>query len=344
MQIKLNPAELKTKLNIVNNCLDSGIPHQILTGVLIKTCKNSIHLTTTNLEVVIKTKLMGNFEEDGEILVPCATLNSIISKLDSKECILETKDNKLIVRQGKLKFNIGLLDKEEFPKIKKINWIDIGKGKIKIIRNSLFASQEAISSGNQILYSLFFDKDKIIATDSTRLIISKINPLKESFLLPFPTALLLSNIFDEYKVFLSEEKDKVLFSNGETLLQSSLIDGEYVNYKNVIPKNKFKFSIKKTNLILLLERAMIIDIDLTEFIITKDKIIVKSNSKVSSYEEEIKSNFTGKELKIKFNPKYLLDFLNIYNDEIITLEVDGSEKPILIKGKEIIYLFLPMRV
>lgn len=343
MLLEFDINELKTKLSKNNQCVMTNVPHPVLKGVHIKALDNRILFTTTNLEVVIRSNVLGIIKEEGECIINCETLTAIINKLDNKKIILELKDNKVFIKQGKAKFKLSLLvDKNDFPKFEEKNWSKIGQFKSNEISKVLFSAEDAISSGDEKLYSLRFDNNKLITTDSVRMAIAKVNKVEKSFTLPFTTAIMLKEIFKTCEIFIGE--DKVLFKDKNIELESCLLDGGYINYKEVIPSNKYKLTVDRIKLINLLERARIIEFDTVILNIQKDKLIVNSTSDNSSYEEEIISNYTGETLKIKFNPKFLLDFLKIYQEKNIHLEIQDSSTPILIKGKDIIYIFLPMEV
>jgi DNA polymerase-3 subunit beta len=342
MKFKLNPENLTTALNKIN--LTSNSPIEILNGVKIKSNgKKELKLTVTNLDIIIDTTLNADIEQEGEIIVLLSTLKEIVSKLNKTDCSFEIIKNKLQIKQNKIKFNIDLFNHEEYPELKTKDWgKSIGSFDNKFLKDVSFASRNSISSGRVELYSIYFDKDKLVATDGFTLGIRKINKLNNSFLLSYPVAEMLQNISGEFDIFLSN--NQVKFSNKEFNIISSLIDGEYPDYKSIITKNSFNVVINKNNLIQALERTKISNSDSVNVLITKKNLKIKGESEKVFYEEELEIDFNNKELELRFNPNYLLNILQVLPDKKVTLEVENSDKPIIIKNKGMLYLFLGMEV
>jgi len=342
MQIKIDVSELKNKLDKCGYSIESSVPHAILHGLKIVPQDNKLILSTTNLELICITSIGAEIENGVDILVPFKLFSSIINKLKKGKCSLEVKENKLLIKQNKIKFNLDLMDIEEYPKFDEVEWNNIGKVNTKKLKNIIFSAEDSISSGNPIIYSIFFDKDRLVATDTIRVSATKIDKLKESFILPYSTSDILRNLSTEFKVFLSG--NRVRFTNKDVNIISKLIDGEYIDYKQFVKKNKYSIQMPKEELIEIIERSNISDNESIYFDITKDTLKVKNSSEVLQYEEEVKTNFSGKELQLRFNPKYLLDILNVLSYKEVKIEVEDSETPILIKSKDQVHIFLPMEV
>jgi len=155
------------------------------------------------------------------------------------------------------------------------------------------------------------------------------------------------------------EELKIAFGDNQIVFEmpgirfiSRLIEGQFPNYKQVIPQGcKSKIKVKTKDLLEATERASLLakeGANVIKLNISADKIIINSNSpEIGKIEEQINIELEGEESEIAFNSKYLLDVLKVIDVEEILLELTGSLSPGIIKpveGEDYIYLILPIRV
>ena len=157
---------------------------------------------------------------------------------------------------------------------------------------------------------------------------------------------------EDEKIRISLTGNHVLFIVNNTKLVSRLLEGEFIDYRQVIPKEfKSRVKVKTKQLLNSMERASLLGGDghnnLVKFTITDKKIIINSNSELGNVHEEIEIELEGNDLKIAFNSKYLIDALRVIDEDTICLEFTTELSPGIIKpidNDNTIYLVLPVRL
>jgi len=133
------------------------------------------------------------------------------------------------------------------------------------------------------------------------------------------------------------------------VLISRLIEGEFPDYKQVVPPaSENKLRVGRNQFLLAVKRAALLatpDYQGVKLEVFKNKLVIsKSTPDVGESREELAVEYQGKELVIGFNPVYLMDILKNLNEETISLELTDSEKPGVIRISGYIYIVLPMRL
>jgi DNA polymerase-3 subunit beta len=143
--------------------------------------------------------------------------------------------------------------------------------------------------------------------------------------------------------------NQVLFDLGNVVVLSRLIEGEFPDYKQVIPPisdNKMKAG--REQLLLAVRRAALLstpDYQAVKLEVFKNKLVLsKSTPDIGESREELSVEYTGREMAIGFNPSYLIDVLKNLNTETIELELTDSEKPGVVRTNGYTYIVLPMRL
>ena len=164
----------------------------------------------------------------------------------------------------------------------------------------------------------------------------------------------LMEINDHIKIGIS--KNQALFEISDCKIVTRLLEGEFLDYNNVIPKDKeTRITINKNDLQGAIERASIFSISAQEkekkypikLNINIDNVIVSCTSQVGDAKEEVKVNTEGQDLEIGFNPKYLLDTLKAIEDDEICLDFGSNISPCVIRStadEKFTYMVLPMRL
>jgi DNA polymerase-3 subunit beta len=140
-----------------------------------------------------------------------------------------------------------------------------------------------------------------------------------------------------------------LFDFGEVVVVSRLIEGEFPDYRQVIPQpTENKMRADRQGFLLAVKRAALLatpDYQAVKLELFKNKLVVsKSTPDVGESREEMLVEYQGKELAIGFNPFYLMDCLKNIADEKITIELTDSEKPGVLRKENYVYIVLPMRL
>lgn len=375
MKLKILKNKLKEGLNIVERISVKSLTLPILNNILIKTEKNFLNLSATDLETGINWWGLAKIDQQGAVAIPTKVFSNFIKLLEEKPVELKVENQTLIVESEKYYTKIKGFNPEEFPIIPKITEgesIDIDNltfcyGLNQVVQIPILSSARPEISG---IY-LSFQKDliKIVATDSFRLGEKKIFferalPLRQeySLILPQKAAKEIVNIFGEQK-----GKLKIYFSANQILFESpmeetahpkiqlisKLIEGEYPNYQAIFPKeSETKIVLEKNEFLNQLRAASLFASKMNEVRIKinrgkKEQIeIFSQNPELGEYRSFLPGKITGKESEVSFNYRFLIDGLfNIKSSEVI-FEMNGEEGPAVLKpigDESYVYLVMPVK-
>ena len=255
MKINTNKDGLLRGIQIVQNAVSSKNTLPILSHILLEAKKGEIRLTATDLEIGISVKIEGEIIEEGAITVPARKFSEIVKELPTQTNIHISlkKSQSIHIEAGKSYFKLVGLAREDFPQLPEVPATSSrGGDSVKIpqkkLKNMIQLTSFAMSHDetryvlNGILFS-FKDKAlKLVATDGRRLaIIQKemldMGSLKKDVILPMKTIQELNrNLGDEGDVIFHFKEKQLLINLGQVYISSRLIEGEYPNYEQVIPK------------------------------------------------------------------------------------------------------------
>ncbi|MCX6764924.1 MAG: DNA polymerase III subunit beta [Candidatus Nealsonbacteria bacterium] len=365
---------LKKGLSVIERVSSKSLTLPILNNILISSEKNFLNLAATDLEVGINWWCLAKTEKEGKITVPSRLFSSFINLIPGKKIILSSEGDNLLIEYDNYKNQIKGISAEEFPIIPKIT-----DGEFAHISASSFCQSLAQVSDIPVLSTtrpeisgvyIIFAKDliTIVATDSFRLGEKKIFiknhlNLKKDYQLIIPQRAIkeIINIFsgasDEIKIYFSS--NQVMFesqmaetNHPQVQLISRLIEGEYPNYKEIIPskfttqlildKNEFLNQIKTASLF----SGKINEIKIKTDASNKNLEILSQSAEIGKHESAIAIKFKGEPIDISFNYKFLIEGLsNIKSSEII-FELNGDSGPGIIKpvgDDSYVYVIMPIK-
>ena len=368
MKIQTTKDSLLKGIQIVQNAVTSKSTLPILSHILLEAKKNEINLTATDLEIGISVKVEGEVSEEGSITIPARKFSEIIKELSSQTPIqISIKKGQTVhIEAGRSYFRLIGLSKEDFPQLPDISTTGKSAETVKIsqktLKNMIQLTSFAMSHDetryvlNGILFS-FKDKGlKLVATDGRRLaIIQKDIPesgnIKKDVIIPMKTIQELSrNLTEEGEVIFYFKENQLQIGLGPINITSRLIEGEYPNYEQVIPKKpKEEVKLGTQDFLQATRRANILTSQESQSVkitIIKDKMIITKNTpELGEAREEIDVDYKGSELVIGFNPNFLIDALKNINEENVQFAFIDPEKPAMIKsGENYTYVVLPMQV
>ncbi|MBU2102662.1 MAG: DNA polymerase III subunit beta [Candidatus Omnitrophota bacterium] len=337
----------------------------VLSSILIQVSDKKIKLTTTDLDITIISFCETTVTEPGAVAVPMKRFLSIIRELPFGQLTVETTKNNLLIRCEKIEFKINTLDTAEFPKIeetKKASFIKINPLDLRdmIQMTSFCVGYEDVNYVlNGILFEIFEDEIRLVATDGKRLAyskrkLSKTQPdikTKISFILPIKAINELFKLIKDLNddILLFTEDNKVGFDFKDTQFVARPIEGEFPAYEQYIPKeNKEKLVVNRQQFMLALRRADLLstqDYQGVRLELKKDEIVVSKNTpQLGEVREVIEARYAGGPLQIGFNPHYMIDMLKNLEDAEACFEFFGTEKPAILRKEDYVYLVLPLRI
>lgn len=369
MKIKTSKDNLLTGIQAVQNAVSSKSTLPILSHILIEAKKQEIRLTATDLEVGITVSVAGEVVEEGAITVPARKFSEIIKELTPQNEVNITikKGQSINIESGKSFFRLMGLLKEDFPQLPEFPSMsgkstDLVKIPQKLLKEMIRLTSFAMSHDetryvlNGILFS-FKDKTlKLVATDGRRLAIierdfHETGNAKKDVIVPMKTIQELNrNLNEEGDVIFYFKDNQLQINLGQITIMSRLIEGEYPNYEQVIPKKiKDELQVNTQDFLQATRRASILtnqDSQSVKINIIKDRMIITKNTPdLGEAREEVEVDYKGGELAIGFNPIFLIDVLKNVVEENVKFGFVDPEKPAVIKsGEGYTYIVLPMQV
>ena len=369
MQIVCYKDKLLKAINSVVRGVASKTTMPILEGILIQTNDNEIKLTTYDLEIGIEYVMDCEVKEQGSTVVNAIMFSEIIRKLPDTEIYISVNDKNLleIECEGSL-YKLATMNPDEFPELPKIeveNSIEVEQNTLKNIKKkTIFAvsveENRPIFTG--CLFGIKDNKLNVVAVDGFRLALRSIflNQQTNDFSAVIPGKTLnevikiLSDSFEPVRIGVA--KNQALFEMDNCKIVTRILDGEFLNYKNVIPENwETRIKVNKNNLQDSFERISLISSSTVEkekkypvkVNVDIGKIIISCTNQTGDAKEELFVSTEGKNLEVGFNPKYFLDSLKAIDDEEVYVEFGTSISPCLIKStenKDYVYMILPIRL
>lgn len=362
MIFKTSHENLLAGVQIVQNIVSSKSPLPILANILLEVQGTRLRLNTTDLDIGISCEIPVDIIEEGAITIPAKRFGDIIRELPSGDIIISVKKNNQVDIEGRqCRFKLGGLPKDEFPKFpefKDKEAIQIEQTTLKeMLRLTSFAvsHEESRHVLNGILIEISDNIIRIVATDGRRLAkIEKKLPAaikKEvAVIVPIKAVQEISrNLRDEGTLSLIIGANQVLFNINDVLIATRIIEGEFPNYNQVIPKPaKNRITMNTQDVLSSIRRANLLstpDFQAVKFEIFTNKLVIsKSTPDVGESREVIPVEYDGEEMMVGFNPQLLIDFLKNINDEQVHMEILGTDKPAVMRLQDYLYLALPMRI
>lgn len=371
MKLTILKEKFEEALEICGKIVQKTTTLPILQNLLLKTEKNFLKTSSTNLESGVSVWVLAKIEKEGEFCGPTKTLTQTINFLPKNTTItLEKENSTLNLTSAETHLQIFGVESEEFPiipqpKEEKVVYLSppvLIESLSSIVKIPLISSARPEISG--ILFSFSGSELKMVATDSFRLAEKKID-LKTSLLEKFSFILPQNSAKEIIQIFNKEEEEIKLYVSQnqvwfESYLQelthpkiqytSRLIEGEYPEYEEIIPKNfECEVLLQKEEFLKNLKVASIFAPKSNEIKLSilpeKNEIFIKSETQgLGKYQSKIKAKSKGKKLEISFNWKFLYEGIAEISSPQFTIFFSDQEGPALIKGESEDYFYLVMPI
>jgi len=368
MNLTIAKEQILNGLQAVQNIVSTRTTLPVLSNVLLRAEGNRLELTATDLDVTITCGVEAAVKKPGATTVPAKKLFGIVRELGNPEIDMEADDkNVCSLRSGPSFFKIRGLGAEEFPplpKFKEDKKLVLPQEKIRsMLRKTSFAisSDESRYVLNGIFFSLKEHKLTMVATDGRRLALvdEEVDIAEASqgeFIVPAKAVNELNRLLQEKGELelryaenqaAFELKDEKGFS---ILIMTKLIEGNYPNYRQVIPgEAKERIALGREEFLHALRRAEIMTSEKQNSVklnFLKNNLSITANSPdVGEAQENLAINYKGKEMAIAFNPGYVIEPLNaLTNDEVFLELIDELSPGVLKINGPFLYVVMPMRL
>ncbi|HBV86634.1 DNA polymerase III subunit beta [Desulfosporosinus sp.] len=365
MKIFCSKDALLSGVNAVQRAVSNKNPLPVLQGILIQAENQCLQFAATDLEMGIRCDVPAQVNEEGTMIVPAKLFTDVVRKLPDTPISLEERDKSIIICYNQSEIVLNGYDPEEFPLLPDLiepSSFELPTAIFKnMIRQTIFscASEENRPVFNGILLQIENTNIRLVATDTHRLayIISELsnpNDARFSGIIPSKT---LSEIYrllrDEDELLtISYSNNQVVFQFGSIYLISRLIEGQFPNYKQVIPQTcETKVHLSVREFLDAVERASLLSRDksganIVRINVENNDLRIDQTSELGKISEQIGIDMEGKDVKIAFNAKFLIDALKVIDSDRILFELSGPFSPGVMRplgDPNYIYLVLPVR-
>lgn len=363
MKIICTRQNLVQGVSTAQRAVSTKNPLPILSGILLTAVENRLEFQATDLEMGIQCVVPCNVQEEGSIVLPAKYLGEIVRRLPDAPIQIETgQSTNVVIRYGQSEITINGFHAEEFPTFPK----PLGKNSLTIpeeelkdyLRQILFATSadenRPVFTG--VLMEINEGQLRFVATDTHRLALRKIS-LKDNLddtnvIIPGKALNELARVIGsaDREVTISLGDNQIIFGMEDTLLISRLIEGQFPNYRQVIPQgHKTRIRVKTKDLLESVERASLLARVGTQIIrlnIEEEKVIINANTEVGKIHEELPIYLQGDPIQIAFNAVYLIDALKSIGGDNLYFDMSGPLSPGILRpveGDEYLSLVLPVR-
>lgn len=362
---------LKSGLFVVGHVAGKNSNLPILNNVMIEARGGKIKLTSTNLEIGVTSVIRGKIEGEGAFTVDAKIIAEYVGLLPNQRVDLEQRDGGLSVVCDNYKTKMNGQAAEDFPLVPVVerdNFYKINAEEFRVALTQVIfavAPNETRLELSGVLFSFVDGRLVLAATDSYRLAERKLKTengqagqgAAKRAIVPAKTVQEVIRILsgareaEEVEVYLSE--NQVLFVIGSTEIVSRLIEGQYPDYRQIIPeKAKTAAAVDSTSLSravkasALFSKSGVNDINL-DFPKSKNTLVISSASgQTGENVAEIEAKVSGEDNGVVINYRYLLDGLNNIGEEIVKLEVVDGNTPCVLKpekGEDYLYIIMPIK-
>lgn len=360
MKLQVTQENLSRALGSVARIANSRNTLPILSNVLLKTENNRLSIAATNLDIAITHFIGSKIDQNGSITVPARLMQDFISNLPDSVLNLEMTDNKLKITTDKYNSTINGIPAEDFPVMPAIKGESLWKLDAKEFKKTL--QQVVLAASNDdarpVLTGVYFHISGgnivAVATDSYRLAERKLGKSKETinFLVPANAASdLLRIISDQDKeVAITHDEQQVLFQVGDVTLVARLLEGNYPDYRKLIPgkfetvaalkKSEF-INIAKISSLFARESAGSITIKVEDDKVSINAVASQLGENTATADAEV----TGGG-EVTLNSRYLIDALNSFGAEDIEFCFNGKLEPCILRSSaepNYLHLIMPLR-
>jgi len=362
MKLQVTQENLAKALGTVARVANTRNTLPILANVLLKTDKNRLSIAATNLDIAITHHIGSKIEKDGAITVPARLMQDFVSSLPDSVLNLELTDNKLHITTDQYQSTINGVAADDFPVMPAISggtsWKLPARDFKKALSQVVFAASS--DDARPVLTGVYFHSSGgevvAVATDSYRLAENKLgkNKAAVNFLVPSTAAADLLRIIDDgnKEVSVTHDDQQVLFQVGDVTLVARLIEGNYPDYRKLIPA-KFATTAK-------LQKADFINIAKVSSLFARESA-GSITIKVDKSAKEVSINAVASQLgentakataavvgsgEVTLNSRYLIDALNAFVGDEIEFCFNGKLEPCILRSStdpSYLHLIMPLR-
>ncbi len=368
MNFSIQQKDLYRVIQEVQRAVSSQSTMAVLTGIKIEAVEDRINFAATDLSIGIASFAAGEIKETGCVVIPAQHLGNIVRELPAEKVSLTEKgENVVEIKCGGSTYDIRGFPPEDFPSLPQVEEglnFSLPQSQLKTLIDEVkFAAStdenQPFLHGAQL--SISPQKMELAATNTYRLAYREMDfpgsdtpPEETEVIIPLKTLQELSRLLDP-----KEEKEEVelilkgnhlLFSFAPITITSRLKEGQFPNYREVIPASfNTTCNINRGQLTQAVRRASLIareDSNTIDFEFTERQLIITTrDSEIGQAYEEVLLEKEGPELKVSFTADYLLDVLKVLREDTITINLQDDKSACIFRSiDDMTYTYVIMPV
>ena len=348
MKFSVEKDQLVKALTIAQGVISSRTNLPILANVLIKSDGGSgITITSTDLDIGVRVSVPAEVSSEGGISINSKKLFDFVREMETDSLEFVVKKNYHVhISSGSVSARFYGIPEEEFPALPSVSGGSSMEISAEVLKNVLHLTLFAASRDtiryelNGVLFELEPGSIRAVASDGKRLSLAEVesdHDTTRSVIVPLKAGQELMRFLSDADVVSAVFGDNMVgFSWNGVELVSRVIEGEYPQYRRVIPDEKEeKAVIPRSSLLSALKRASIFtstDSHAVKLDFYRNKLVItKDSQEVGSSREELPMSYEGEEISIGVNPDFLIDMLRTVPLEEVKVEVTAPDVPIVIR-------------
>ena len=363
LRINVSKDELVSALGVVSRAVSTRTSVQILSGILVEAQGSELRLAATDMELSLRATAAAQIEGDGAIVLPGKTFADIARLLPAGDVSIEHKPAESVVHvtAGSASYTLHTYNPEDFPRLQELETVQTFTVDRESLLETIHRVARAASRDESrpvltgILVSFTGGKLVMAATDSYRLAV------KETELngtVPELEAIVPSRALQELAriagsgdtVDVGVHENQVVFATDGVWLTTRRIDGQFPNYRQLLPEQfEHELTLPRLELLevvrrasVMIQRATPLQLRFAEGELT----VIARTHDVGESQESMPVAFSGETLEIGFNADFLRDGLESMDGDDVRLKLISPLRPAVIQGEgdDFTYLVMPIRL
>lgn len=365
MKLECNGNDLSDAVARVIKAVSARSTNAVLEGIKLTAEDGTLTLTATDLELSIEHMIRANVIESGEAVVPGKLFGDFVKKLTAHNIVLSSTGERLKINYDRSEGEFGCYPAEQFPDVNKIEdtqHFEMKNSDFRDLVNKVAFSvctDDAHPTLKGVLLEIADSDIVAVALDGYRLA-KCVKPIvattaSTSIVVPVRAIMEISKLVPDSddEVRFNLHKNFLMVRLDATTITTRLIDGEFVNYRQIVPQHfDTQVYIPKALFEDAIDRAVLMargekNNNLVRFDIAQTNMTVRSQSDMGNVEENLPVKTDGADLSISFNARYFTEFLHYMTCDTVVLNLTNSTSACIVSPagglEEYIYLVLPVR-
>jgi DNA polymerase III subunit beta len=363
LRISCSKDDLVQALGVVSRAVSTRTSVQILSGILLEAANGELKVAATDMELSLRATLPAQAEGDGAIVLPGKTLADIVRLLPADAVEIEHKPAESVVHLtcGTASYTLHTFNPEDFPRLPELDAVTTFAVEREALLETITRVARAASRDESrpvltgILVQFAGGKLVMAATDSYRLAVKE-TALEGS--IPELEAIVPGRALQELariattgdEVEVGVQENQVVFSTNGIWLTTRRIDGQFPNYRQLLPESfEHELTLPRAELLEVVRRASVMiqrSTPLQLRFAEGELTVVARTHEVGESKESMPAPFAGEPLEIGFNAEFLRDGLELIDSDDVRLKLISPLRPAVIHGEgdDFTYLVMPIRL